>query len=531
MPTPADFINVTGVPVPGVATPSYMLPAPPPVMGAPQLEIPDFSQGAPPPAAAPVAPAPQWQPSGVGNMIVPEGGDAAPVPQTPAVPQGAEQPTQFVSAPQSKRLDPAALLAPVGSVSTGSQTTVSRTDLGEAGKKAEAARNEANTQTEQAIRANMENQQARAGFEAEAAKARAEAGAKFDAEMQQKAAANAAAQQQHIAGIQKAIEDYDREASNVSGDRWWQNQSTGSKIGGLVAIALSGLGQVFAAKAGRDQRNGALDMINLAVERDIDAQKTALAAKERGIRVKESAYSMARQAGADDLTATEAARAAAYGKVAREFEIKSTALGTQEAAARAQAAIAELRQKQADSLQRAAELGANHISSTSGSRPVTGLEVAQLQGALDARQQEEYRQQHGLVKKDPALQTPVGQAPDKETARDLREKVTSIESAERSVQAIRSILKGGGDRIDPQKRKALGFARTQLAQYIKSPAGANLGAALSDSEKALFLDEMLPDSDFIEQLSGRTETTLKLLDKQFKDTRDSWKRAFTVRTE
>lgn len=529
MPTPEDFINITGVPVPGVATPGFMLPPAQPVIGAPQLDVPDYSRGAPPPPAAPAAPAPQWQPSGAGSLIVPEGGDVAPA--APVAPS-AQQPTQFVSRPQAKPMDAAALLAPVGSISTGTQTSVSKTDLGKAGQDAAKAREEADAASTKAIGLGVNAAQERAAFEAEAAKARVDAAAKFDAELQQKRAADVQMGREHAADIQRRIGDVEKEAANISGDRWWQDQSTGAKIGGLLSIALSGLGQVFSAKGGNvNARNSALDMINMAVDRDIDAQKTRLAAKERGIRTRESAYSAARQAGADDIAATEAAKAANYGQIERQLQAKIAGLGDKDAVARGQALLADVQAKRAEHLQRVAEATATRVQSTSGSRPVTGLEVAQLQGQMQAAQQESFRQEHGLVKKDPLLQTPVGQAPDKETARDLREKVTSLEGAERSVQAIRSILKGGGDRLDPQKRKALGFARTQLAQYIKSPAGANLGAALSDSEKALFLDEMLPDADFFQQLSGRTDTTLKLLDRQFRDTRESWKKAYTVRTE
>lgn len=459
---------------------------------------------------------------------------APPAPVAPSAPvaQPAQpaRPTQFVSAPQAKPFDPAALLQQVGSISTGSQTSTTRTDLGETGKRAEQAHQVANAAREGAIRADVALGQERGAIKAGEAVARADIATQYEAQLKQQRADEAARALKQSEDIQRSIDDLDREASNISADRWWQEQSTGQKLGNLVAVALSGLGQVFSAKAGKDARNGAMDLIQTQIDRNIDAQKTRLAAKERGIRVKESAYSRAREAGANDIQATEAAYAADYRKLANQTEAKLAGLNDKEQLARGQALVADLREREAAHLDNLAKATAVTSQTQTGSRPVLGLELAQLQGAQQAAEQAAYRKAHGLVEEDPKLQTPLGQAPDAETARDLRGKVVAIEGAENSVKAIRSILKGGGDRLDPQKRKALAFARTQLAQYIKSPAGANLGAALSDSEKQLFLDEQLPDTDFVEQLAGRTETTLKLLDRQFRDTRDSWKKAYTVRT-
>lgn len=55
--------------------------------------------------------------------------------------------------------------------------------------------------------------------------------------------------------------------------RFWQDKSTGQKIGSVIAIALSGIGNALSASAGITASNGALDMINRAIDRDIQAQK------------------------------------------------------------------------------------------------------------------------------------------------------------------------------------------------------------------------------------------------------------------
>lgn len=61
----------------------------------------------------------------------------------------------------------------------------------------------------------------------------------------------------------------DMQAQGIDPNRYWQNQSTPSKIGAALAIGLGTFGQAL----GHQSTNTALDIINGAVTRDLDAQK------------------------------------------------------------------------------------------------------------------------------------------------------------------------------------------------------------------------------------------------------------------
>jgi len=60
----------------------------------------------------------------------------------------------------------------------------------------------------------------------------------------------------------------------VDPEKWWNDRSTGQKIAGFIAAIVGGLVQ---GRTGG--RNSGLDMINQAIDRDIDAQKMNIAAK------------------------------------------------------------------------------------------------------------------------------------------------------------------------------------------------------------------------------------------------------------
>lgn len=492
------FINITGAPVEGVATPDSMAQITP-AAGMPQLEIPDYSQG----------------------------GNAAPVAPTPEVPVAPAGPTQYVSAPQAKPVDVAALLAPVGSISTGSQSSTARVDLGKAGDDAAKARSEADAASVGAIQAQTANAQARAAAQAEMSAAKAEQGAAFDAQMALKAKQQADGALAQAKSIQQASDDYDRAASNLNADRWWQNQSTGAKIGGLISIALSGLGQVFSAKGGvHGTRNGALDMIQMQVDRDIDMQRTALAAKERGIRVKESAYASARAAGADDMQATAAAKAAAWGKIEREFQAKIDALGSDEAKAAGEAALAQVQQRRADELQRLAEVTATRSQTSSGSRPVSGLEVMQLQGQVQGAQDEAQRQRLGLVKKDPSLSTAYGQARDGESFRELAKAKLALDPAEKAIKVLERL--GRKSVLGPEDEALFNAARTDILAFAKGPMGANLGVLAGPDMEVL--DPQIPTRKAWNLLSGRDTAVTKFMRSKIEEAKGSLK-GYTVRTE
>ncbi len=94
-------------------------------------------------------------------------------------------------------------------------------------------------------------------------------------------AADAATQKQSDAILAEAIR---LGATKVDPDRWWGSRNTGQKIAGILAAVLGGL--VSGRTGGPNQ---GLQMIQQAIDRDIDAQKADLQNGWRGLEMRKGA--------------------------------------------------------------------------------------------------------------------------------------------------------------------------------------------------------------------------------------------------
>jgi hypothetical protein len=65
------------------------------------------------------------------------------------------------------------------------------------------------------------------------------------------------------------LKQQDFSRPEINGKRFWENQTTGGKIAAYLAVALGGLGGALTGKGD----NVGLDMVNKAIDRDIDEQK------------------------------------------------------------------------------------------------------------------------------------------------------------------------------------------------------------------------------------------------------------------
>lgn len=166
---------------------------------------------------------------------------------------------------------------------------------------------------------------AQAQYDADKANADAQAhaaGAQADALESQVLERKATAErvQQRISAAQTRFDAAQQQAANidttVDPGRFWASRSTGDRVMGIMGLVLGALG------AGPDGVNRAAVMLNQAVDRDIDAQKSEhelrLKKGAAGVDAARSYYAMARDAGQDELAATDLAHAAALrGVVAR----------------------------------------------------------------------------------------------------------------------------------------------------------------------------------------------------------------------
>ena len=92
-------------------------------------------------------------------------------------------------------------------------------------------------------------------------------------------------------------------ATKISPDDYWTNKSTGQKIGIGIAMIMGAFG---AAKTGV---NSAAEVIDKAIDQDIDTQKANYAAKKGAVGEMDSAYAKLHGVYKDELAATSAAKA------------------------------------------------------------------------------------------------------------------------------------------------------------------------------------------------------------------------------
>lgn len=197
------------------------------------------------------------------------------------------------------------------------------------------AQNQANAATQQAIAQTEERSQQAAMAEYQMARVQAaKAYAREDAAMQSEAERTS-----ELAARQK---DFDSTVSQLSQmrmdpDRFWASRSTAQKVSGLIGIALGGFLQ-----GARGGSNPGLDIINQAIDRDIDAQKFAYAATHDTASAKQTAFAIAMQKYQNEDAARAMARAAALDAVIAETaQVGALHKGT-EVGNRADAAIAQL---------------------------------------------------------------------------------------------------------------------------------------------------------------------------------------------
>lgn len=122
--------------------------------------------------------------------------------------------------------------------------------------------------------------------------------------------------------------------TQIDPNRYWDNKSTGSKIGMLAGMIISGFG------AGAGQGNMAMDILNKNIENDIDAQKTNLGKTQSLLNSNMQKYGVLSSA----MTAT---RLNMLSATQGQIEAAAAKSGSQIAMANAQKANAQISQQKA----------------------------------------------------------------------------------------------------------------------------------------------------------------------------------------
>lgn len=136
--------------------------------------------------------------------------------------------------------------------------------------------------------------------------------------------------QQNITNFQDRLEQItaDIEKTKIDPERFWKNKSTGQKIAASIALALGAFGAGLTG-----QKNTAAEIINNAINADIDAQESDLVSKQRAGTLVSNQLNTAMKRFGDIGLSKSALRAASIQRLQNQIEQKkATFLGEREKA-------------------------------------------------------------------------------------------------------------------------------------------------------------------------------------------------------
>lgn len=152
----------------------------------------------------------------------------------------------------------------------------------------------------------------------------------------------AAEQQRRIGDMEKLSTDL--QSTKVDPDRYMKNMSAGATFLSILGIALGGFNEGFSEGK---VKNRALEMMNKAIERDIDAQKTDISTKQASLSNMRGLYAMARERFGDERAATDYTRARLYEHAAKVTQGYVSRAKTVQARNAGLAAVADLETQRA----------------------------------------------------------------------------------------------------------------------------------------------------------------------------------------
>ncbi len=241
---------------------------------------------------------------------------------------------------------------------------------------------------------------------------------------------------------QKTLEDKIL-GQTIDPNRFWNSRSTGQKVTAVLSIILGGVG----AGMTKSNTNGAYEILQGAIDRDIDAQKSETQKLKDISSAKKNMYGMFLEKFKDERQADAAAKIAALNNV--ELQLKTTAakFKAPELQAQADKAIGELQvQKNAALLQFEQATKAKQAILASGQTMPAGMDVE----SLSKEQRERYIPGMGL-------------ALSPEGAKVVREVKVAHDNVSEGLANLESFANASGDGINPAKR---GEAQTEVATLI-----------------------------------------------------------------
>jgi hypothetical protein len=193
----------------------------------------------------------------------------------------------------------------------------------------------ANEAAHQAVSANTQNTENVAQREYEQALAQERQARLREAAMQQSIAERDQEMSDRQADFDNSVKSLSQMA--VDPNRFWATRSTGQKIASFVSMTLGGFLQ-----GARGGSNPGMDAINVAIDRDVQAQMSAYQAARDTVNAKQTAFGLAMSKYQNADAARAMARAAALDTVQAQLGQNAALWKDTEAANRANSAIASL---------------------------------------------------------------------------------------------------------------------------------------------------------------------------------------------
>lgn len=447
-----------------------------PAPAGPQANPFGFVEGAPPITGAAPAPAAPMRPTALqqsfANMRETQ---QPPAPEVPLEP-GAT-PEQDLEA-QVQQVAAALPAGAAGGTGGGVRRTTQRTEVDPtAAAQARELGGSAGEAAEDAAKAHQEG----AGAEAELQQQRAEHAAaeaiKLDELARQEQAGAADYQRRQEAETTKLKSLQVEADSKIDPKRWWKEKSTGENI--LAALAI-GLGGFSASMTGGP--NYALQIIDKAIERDIDAQLANREGKYKQAAAQQDMLGILRGQYADKRDERTAAKSLMLERSAKYIEEITARSASEQTKAKGAEMAAQLRQQSALHQQELALKLAGQVTTSETRVPGTGG-TNDAQRAAMAREAVygQYNPKAFIPGAERIFGVPM-QAVDEADGKELNKQVASASELLRTLDQ----MEANGRKLSPQARTNVKSLRAQAMLKIKNlEAGGALDAGMQDVANSL----------------------------------------------
>jgi len=314
-----------------------------------------------------------------------------------------------------------------------------------------------------------------------------------------------ASRQRQAVREQEAFTKVDRLAkdfasSKVDPDHIWKEKGTGAHVLSAIGIALGAIGQAIGGGP-----NTAMQIVQGAIDRDIQAQRDTISAKGQAIEQARGAYGMLRQQGLDDMSALSGARAISWDATARQIQAEQLRMGNEatkrqadDALKYAQLQAAQHKQQMMTAI-RAQQYGLEHPKATGAG--AAGAAVANIAGVQEKNAETDVAAGDILSQGDDIAGYGVGGR----VAHFLSEKTgLPLESNEAKRNRLTAdelaagVLKASGARVTPEaKERILANVHNEadlraLAQRVQRGHAREEQAAAAKGTKKTALDRAEP---------------------------------------